>query len=51
MAELLAEGFATSMADYQEALRHRVAFRHALARMLADVDALVIPSTVTAAPA
>ncbi len=40
-----------TMAEYQEALRHQVAFRCAMARALADVDALVTPSTVTAAPA
>ncbi len=50
MAELLAEGFAITMADYQEALRHQVAFQNAMARVLSGVDALVMPSTVTAAP-
>jgi aspartyl-tRNA(Asn)/glutamyl-tRNA(Gln) amidotransferase subunit A len=51
MSEFLDEGFRTSMSDYQEALRHQVAFRHAVTRALAEVDALVTPSTVTAAPA
>jgi aspartyl-tRNA(Asn)/glutamyl-tRNA(Gln) amidotransferase subunit A len=51
LASLLDEGFATSMADYQEALRHQVSFAHAVARRLAEVDALVMPSTPTAAPA
>jgi aspartyl-tRNA(Asn)/glutamyl-tRNA(Gln) amidotransferase subunit A len=51
MKALLDEGFATSMADYQEALRHQVAFRSALERTLAEVDALVTPATPTAAPA
>ena len=47
---LLAEGFAVSMADYQEALRHQLGFGNAMARTLGEVDALAIPSTVTAAP-
>lgn len=51
MAELLAEGFAVSMADYQEALRHKVGFSNAVNQLLAEVDALVVPSTPTAAPA
>jgi aspartyl-tRNA(Asn)/glutamyl-tRNA(Gln) amidotransferase subunit A len=51
MSEFLDEGFGTSMSDYQEALRHQVAFRHAVARALTEVDALVTPSTLTAAPA
>jgi aspartyl-tRNA(Asn)/glutamyl-tRNA(Gln) amidotransferase subunit A len=51
LAALLAEGFKISVAGYQEALRHQVMFRHALARTLAGVDALVTPSTPTAAPA
>jgi aspartyl-tRNA(Asn)/glutamyl-tRNA(Gln) amidotransferase subunit A len=51
MVEVLEEGFATSMAQYQEALRHQAAFRNTMAGMLAEVDALVTPATVTAAPA
>ncbi len=50
LAALLDEGFATSMADYQEALRHQAAFAHAVARSTHGVDALAIPSTPTAAP-
>jgi Asp-tRNA(Asn)/Glu-tRNA(Gln) amidotransferase A subunit family amidase len=50
LAALLAEGFALSMADYQEGLRHQTGFRHAVDRMLANVDALVTPATPTAAP-
>ena len=51
MKALLEEGFAVKMAQYQEALRHQAAFRNNVARTLADVDALVVPSTVDAAPA
>ncbi|MBI3836762.1 MAG: hypothetical protein HY288_02355, partial [Planctomycetia bacterium] len=51
MAALLDEGFAISMSEYQAALRHRVQFQNALARTLSGVDALVTPSTPTAAPA
>ncbi len=51
MAGLLAEGFAVSMGEYQEALRHQVLFGHALARSLAGIHALVTPSTPSAAPA
>jgi Asp-tRNA(Asn)/Glu-tRNA(Gln) amidotransferase A subunit family amidase len=47
---LLEEGLALSMADYQEALRYQVHFRNAAQRMLSAVDALIAPSTVTAAP-
>jgi Asp-tRNA(Asn)/Glu-tRNA(Gln) amidotransferase A subunit family amidase len=47
---LLAEGLTLSMADYQEALRHQAAFRNAMARTLAGVDAVIVPSTVDAAP-
>ena len=50
MAGLLEEGFAVSMSDYQEALRHQELFRHALARSLMDLDALVTPATPTATP-
>jgi aspartyl-tRNA(Asn)/glutamyl-tRNA(Gln) amidotransferase subunit A len=50
LAALLDEGFATSMADYQEALRHQAAFAHAVERATLGVDALVTPSTPTAAP-
>ncbi|MGD9722419.1 MAG: amidase [Pirellulales bacterium] len=51
MAALLEEGFATSLADYQEALRQQVGFRHEMAALLAAVDSLVTPATPTAAPA
>jgi Asp-tRNA(Asn)/Glu-tRNA(Gln) amidotransferase A subunit family amidase len=51
MAALLAEGFSISIDDYQAALRHQAQFQNALARTLAGVDALVTPSTPTAAPA
>jgi Asp-tRNA(Asn)/Glu-tRNA(Gln) amidotransferase A subunit family amidase len=51
IAALVDEGLATSMADYQEALRHQMAFRHALGRTLLGVDALVTPATPTGAPA
>lgn len=51
MAALLDEGFAISMAQYQEALQHQIAFRHAVQRAVADVDALVTPSTPGPAPA
>ena len=50
LAALLIEGLDTSMADYQEALRHQVGFQNALVPLLADVDALVTPATVSAAP-
>jgi Asp-tRNA(Asn)/Glu-tRNA(Gln) amidotransferase A subunit family amidase len=45
MQLLLVEGDAVSMADYQAAIRHRLAFRNALQRSLADVDALILPAT------
>jgi amidase len=51
MLALLDEGFATSMADYQEALAHQASFRSAVARSLAGIDALVTPATPTPAPA
>jgi aspartyl-tRNA(Asn)/glutamyl-tRNA(Gln) amidotransferase subunit A len=51
MAELLAEGFAISTADYQAALRHQVGFRHAMSRLLGNIDALVTPATPGSAPA
>ncbi len=50
MAGLLEEGFAVSMSDYQEALRHQKLFQNALARSLVDLDALLTPATPTAAP-
>jgi amidase len=50
MAELLAEGFAVSMADYQAALHHQTGFRHTMARLLADVDAVITPATPGPAP-
>ena len=51
MAGLLAEGFDVSIADYQAALRHQHAFRQAVARTLAGIDALVTPATPAPAPA
>ncbi len=51
MAGLLAEGFGVSIADYQAALRHQHAFRQAVARTLAGMDALVTPATPAPAPA
>jgi aspartyl-tRNA(Asn)/glutamyl-tRNA(Gln) amidotransferase subunit A len=50
VAELLTEGFAVTMGEYQVALRHQTAFRNAMERTLSDVDAAVIPSTVGPAP-
>lgn len=50
MAGLIDEGLAITMGNYQEALRHRTAFRHAVTRRLEGVDALVVPSTVGPAP-
>jgi aspartyl-tRNA(Asn)/glutamyl-tRNA(Gln) amidotransferase subunit A len=50
ISELLAEGFAITLAEYQEALRHQTAFRNAMERTLAGVDAVAIPSTVGPAP-
>jgi aspartyl-tRNA(Asn)/glutamyl-tRNA(Gln) amidotransferase subunit A len=51
MAALLEEGLAVSMAEYQEALQHQVAFRHAVQRTIGTLAALVTPSTPGAAPA
>ena len=51
VAALLDEGFAITSAEYQEALRHQLAFRNAMERTLSEVDAAVIPSTVSPAPA
>ncbi len=51
MAELLTEGFAISSAEYQAALRHQSGFRHAMARLLANVDAVLTPATPGPAPA
>jgi Asp-tRNA(Asn)/Glu-tRNA(Gln) amidotransferase A subunit family amidase len=45
MQRLLDEGFAVMLSEYQEALRHRLGFRNAVQRFLADVDALVLPAT------
>ncbi len=50
MQELLDEGFAVSLREYQEAVRHRLAFRNAVQRLLAGVDALAIPATPGPAP-
>jgi len=50
MQEFLAEGAAVTFPQYQEALRHRVAFRNAMQRLLADVDAIVLPATPAPPP-
>jgi Asp-tRNA(Asn)/Glu-tRNA(Gln) amidotransferase A subunit family amidase len=50
MAALIEEGLAVTMEAYQEALRHQAAFRDAIERALAEVDAAVIPSTPGPAP-
>lgn len=50
VAELLKEGFAVTIAEYQEALRHQTAFRNAMERTSADVDAVTIPATLGPAP-
>lgn len=51
VAALIEEGLAASQREYHEALVHQVAFRHAVEVSLADVDALVVPSTPGPAPA
>lgn len=51
MAAFIDEGLAVTMDEYQEALGNQAAFRDAMERTLADVDALVIPSTTSPAPA
>lgn len=51
IAGLIDEGFAVTMAEYQEALAHQVAFRHATERALEGVDALITPATPGPAPA
>ena len=51
MAALIDEGFAISMADYQEALAASAwRFATRVARTLAGVDALVTPATPAPAP-
>lgn len=50
MASLLGEGFAVSMAQYQEALQHRMAFRGAVVRLIGELDGLVTPATPGPAP-
>jgi aspartyl-tRNA(Asn)/glutamyl-tRNA(Gln) amidotransferase subunit A len=50
MRLLLEEGSKVSMSEYQMALRHRLAFRNAMQRCLADVDALLLPATPGPAP-
>lgn len=50
MQEFLVEGAAVTLPQYQEALRHRVAFRNAMQRLLADVDAIVLPATPAPPP-
>lgn len=51
IAALIDEGFAVSMTQYQEALQHQIAFRHAVQHAIGDLDALVTPSTPGPAPA
>lgn len=51
MAAFIEEGLAVTMEACHEALRHQTAFRDAVDRSLADVDALAIPSTASPAPA
>ena len=50
LAGLLEEGFGTSMADYQAALRQQTGFANAVNRLLEGIDALVTPATPSAAP-
>ncbi len=50
MGELLDEGQAVTLSQYQAALRHRVAFRNAVQFRLADVDALILPATPAPPP-
>ena len=50
IAGLLDEGLATSPADYQAALAHQRRFTEQLDARLADVDAVLTPSTDTTAP-
>lgn len=50
MAELIDEGLAVTISQYQEALRHRLAFRNAMQRLLAGVDAILLPATPGPAP-
>lgn len=51
ITELLEEGLATSAVDYMAAKDWQQAFRRQAAALLDDVDALVMPSTHTTAPA
>lgn len=50
MRDFLAEGAAVTLPQYQEALRHRVAFRNAMQRLLGDVDAILLPATPAPPP-
>ncbi len=50
MRELLDEGTRVSLSEYQEALRHRIAFRNAVQRAMAEVDALALPAAPGPAP-
>ena len=50
MRELLDEGTHVTLGEYQEALQHRTAFRNAVHRALADVDALALPAAPGPAP-
>jgi aspartyl-tRNA(Asn)/glutamyl-tRNA(Gln) amidotransferase subunit A len=50
MRDFLAEGESVTLHQYEEALRHRVAFRNAMQRLLADVDAVLVPATPGPAP-
>jgi aspartyl-tRNA(Asn)/glutamyl-tRNA(Gln) amidotransferase subunit A len=51
ITELLEEGLATSAVDYMAAKDWQQQFRRQAAALLDDVDALVMPSTHTTAPA
>ncbi|MBX3412541.1 MAG: amidase [Pirellulales bacterium] len=50
IAALIEEGLATSAGDYTAALRHRHLFQSQLKPLLAEVDVLLTPATVTTAP-
>jgi Asp-tRNA(Asn)/Glu-tRNA(Gln) amidotransferase A subunit family amidase len=48
---LIEEGLATSTRDYTQALRHRHLFQSQLRPRFSEIDALLTPATLTAAPA
>ncbi len=50
VASLLEEGVQTDARDYADALAHRMRFRAAFDRLLADFDAILMPATPNAAP-